>query len=57
MLISFIWPAQVSELLGNLAAHSVMAMDVGLSTMGIWVKQLRDERQDKKPKSSPITPE
>ncbi|EGC2945890.1 transposase, partial [Shigella flexneri] len=29
----------------------------GLSTMTRWVKQLRDERQGKTPKSSPITPE
>lgn len=33
------------------------AMDVGLSTMTRWVKQLRDERQGKIPKASPITPE
>ena len=33
------------------------AMDVGLSTMTRWVKQLRDERQSKIPKTSPITPE
>lgn len=32
------------------------AMDVGLSTMTRWVKQLRDERQGKIPKASPITP-
>ena len=32
-------------------------MDVGLSTMTRWVKQLRDERQGKTPKASPITPE
>ena len=30
---------------------------VGLSTMTRWVKQLRDERQGKTPKASPITPE
>ncbi len=29
----------------------------GLSTMTRWVKQLRDERQGKTPKASPITPE
>ncbi len=34
-----------------------VAMDVGLSTMTRWVKQLRDERQGKTPKASPITPE
>ncbi len=33
------------------------AMDVGLSTMTRWVKQLRDERQGKTPKASPITPD
>ena len=33
------------------------AMDVGLSTMTEWFKQLRDERQGKTPKASPITPE
>ncbi len=32
-------------------------MDVGLSTMTKWVKQLRDERQGKTLKASPITPE
>jgi hypothetical protein len=32
-------------------------MDVGLSTMTKWVKQLRGERQDKTPKASPIAPE
>ncbi|KQN53960.1 hypothetical protein ASE99_23905 [Serratia sp. Leaf51] len=31
--------------------------DVGLSTMTKWVKQLRDERQAKTPKTSQITPE
>lgn len=38
-------------------AQAAKAMDVGLSTMTKWVKQLRDERQGKTPKSSPITPE
>lgn len=33
------------------------AMNVGLSTMTQWVKQLRDERAGKTPKASPITPE
>ena len=37
-------------------ATAVSAMDVGLSTMTRWVKQLRDERQGKIPKASPITP-
>ncbi|MGL9774379.1 MAG: transposase, partial [Sodalis sp. (in: enterobacteria)] len=39
------------------AAPAAKAMDVGLSTMTKWVKQLRDERQGKTPKASPITPE
>ncbi|MEL8218417.1 IS3 family transposase [Escherichia coli] len=38
-------------------ADAAKAMDVGLSTMIRWVKQLRDERQGKTPKASPITPE
>ncbi|WP_449266671.1 transposase, partial [Escherichia coli] len=38
-------------------ADAAKAMDIGLSTMTIWVKQLRDERQGKTPKASPITPE
>ena len=33
------------------------AMDVGLSTMTRWGKQLRDERQGKTPKASPMTQE
>ncbi len=38
-------------------AAAASAMDVGLSTMTRWVKQLRDERQGKIPKAFPITPE
>ena len=38
-------------------AAAASAMDVCLSTMTRWVKQLRDERQGKIPKASPITPE
>ena len=38
-------------------AAAASAMDVGLSTMTRWVKQLRDERQGKIPNASPITPE
>ncbi|MCQ6892652.1 transposase, partial [Escherichia coli] len=38
-------------------ADAAKAMDVGLSTMTRWVKQLCDERQGKTPKASPITPE
>ncbi len=38
-------------------SDAAKAMDVGLSTMTEWFKQLRDERQGKTPKASPITPE
>lgn len=38
-------------------AAAASAMEVGLSTMTRWVKQLREERQGKMPKNSPITPE
>jgi transposase-like protein len=38
-------------------ATTASAMDVGLSTMTRWEKQLRDERQGKIPKASPLTPE
>jgi len=38
-------------------SDAAKAMDVGLSTMTKWGKQLREERQGKTPKSSPITPE
>ena len=38
-------------------ADAASAMDVGLSTMTRWVHQLRDERQGKTPKASPIPPE
>lgn len=37
-------------------ADAASAMDVGPSTMTRWVKQLRDERQGKAPKASPVTP-
>lgn len=33
------------------------AMDVGYSTLGKWVKQLREERAGKAPQASPMTPE
>ncbi len=33
------------------------AMNIGLSTMTRWVSQLREERQGKSPKASPMTPE
>lgn len=32
-------------------------MGVGYSTLGKWVKQLREERAGKAPKASPMTPE
>ena len=38
-------------------AAAASSMDVGLSTITRWVKQLRDKRQGKIPKASPITPE
>jgi transposase len=36
-------------------ADAAKAMDVSLSTMTRWGKQLRDERQGKTPKASPMT--
>ncbi|KMK20183.1 transposase [Pluralibacter gergoviae] len=38
-------------------SDAAKAMDVGFSTMTKWVKQLREERQGKTPKASPIMPE
>lgn len=38
-------------------SDAAKAMDVGLSTMTKWVKQLREERQGKTPKASQMTPE
>lgn len=38
-------------------SDAAKAVDVGLSTMTKWVKQLREERQGKTSKSSPIIPE
>ncbi len=38
-------------------ADSASAMDIDLSIMMRWVKQLRNECQSKTPQSSPITPE
>lgn len=32
-------------------------MSVGKSTMDKWVRQLKEERQGKAPKASPMTPE
>lgn len=37
--------------------EAAKAMSVGYSTIGKWVKQLREERQGKVPKASPMTPE
>lgn len=37
--------------------EAAKAMNVGYSTIGKWVKQLREERQGKAPKASPMTPE
>ena len=37
--------------------EAAKAMDVGYSTIGKWVKQLRDERKGKRPKATPMTPE
>ncbi len=37
--------------------EAAQAMNVGKSTMDKWVRQLRDERQGKQPKASPISPE
>ncbi len=38
-------------------ADAAKAIDVGLYTMTRWVKQLRDERQGKTPKASPMASE
>ncbi len=37
--------------------EAAQAMNVGESTMDKWVRQLREERQGKQPKASPISPE
>lgn len=37
--------------------EAAKAMGVGLSTMGKWVKQLKDERRGIAPKDSALTPE
>lgn len=39
------------------AINGTSSMDIVLSTMTKWVKQLREERQGETPKASPITPE
>ncbi|MEW7262759.1 transposase, partial [Escherichia coli] len=42
-------PAQLVVDQNYTVADAASAMDVGLSTMTRWVKQLRDERQGKTP--------
>lgn len=37
--------------------EAAKAMNVGFSTIGKWVKQLKEERQGKTPKATPMTPE
>ena len=37
--------------------EAATAMNIGHSTLDRWVRQLREERQGKTPKSSPISPE
>ncbi|PMG45953.1 transposase [Shewanella sp. 10N.286.51.B7] len=37
--------------------EAAQAMNVGKSTMDKWVRQLREERQGKQHKASPISPE
>ena len=37
--------------------EAAQAMNVGKSTMDKWFRQLREERQGKTPKASPMTPE
>lgn len=37
--------------------EAAKAMSVGYSTIGKWVKQLREERQGQAPKAAPMTPE
>ena len=38
-------------------AAAATAMNVGKSTMDKWVRQLKEERAGKSPKTSPMTPE
>ena len=37
--------------------QAAKAMNVGYSTIGKWVKQLREERKGNTPKATPMTPE
>lgn len=39
------------------AASAAKAMNVGVSTMDKWVRQLKDERAGKSPKAMPMTSE
>lgn len=43
--------------LDHSVTEAAQAMNVGKSTMDKWVRQLREERQGKTPKASPMTPE
>ncbi len=47
-------PLNWSLTMNYTVADAASAMDIGLSTMTRWVKQLRDERQGKTPKASPL---
>lgn len=38
-------------------ANAARAMNVGVSTMDKWVRQLKDERAGKSPTATPMTPE
>ena len=49
--------AQLVVVQNYTVSDAAKTMDVGLSTMTKWVKQLREERQGKTPKASPITQE
>ena len=42
---------------GYSVKEAAEAMNVGKSTMDKWVRQLKEERQGKAPKASPMTPE
>lgn len=37
--------------------EAAQAMNVGYSTIGKWIKQLKEERQGKQPRAMPMTPE
>ena len=42
---------------GYTHGEAAKAMDVGFSTIGKWVRQLKQERDGQSPKGSPISPE